>query len=1158
MTGSPNLLLFRSPRVEVLVDCLKVALTDVPADPMTPQRVAVGSRGMERWLRDQLASPAGVCANVAFPFLHGALLDGLSVLEGAPVVGPENQGPEAMAWAILAELQDPDVRGGLPEVLAYLQKEGGDPEPGAAISRRTWAWARALGDVLERYDMYRPDWVRAWSQTSPAVLPNPSPEPWQERLWKRVNRRLGARPLALRVQEARAKVENRQTVPELPPLHVFGISSFPPLVLETLGLLSMVGRVCLYCFTPSHGYMGDLRKHTTALKGLQVEERMSALEDLLAEGEENVNVLLANCGRLSRDFQVLMEVQGLSSQEPDGLLGEPGESPRCALHRLQRDVYDQQGHREMGEREPLAPADDSVQVHASHGPTRQVQVLRDALLCILDAHPDVQPRDVVIMTPDIETYAPLVEVEFRRGLEGRAPDGEFGAVGAPCIPLDVADRSLTSLNPVADALLRILALGDNRLTSRVALDLLAIPVVRTRFSLEEDHLAVLRRMVADAGICWGDDGPGRAREILGAQQAEGHALAAEDQNTWAFGLERLALALASSDEAGLHQGRLAAGPVEGDRVDALGAFLSFSRSLLAWRARLRQPLPVAAWQSRLNALLLDFTEVPANLTGLVGQVQERVAAVTEAAAAAGMDAPVTVGAIHHLLAGDFQVANRGDRRIGGAVTLCSMTPMRGVPFKVVCLLGLEDGVFPRTTRGLGVDGVVRWPRMGDRNPRDEDRHEFLEALMCARSHLLIVYGARDATNNSERPPCAPVAELLETLDGTFLHPEGPGVPAHRAFIVHHPLQPFSARNFHHAPDNPPRSHDASALRVARTLRGTQEEPDGLFGPRAAAAFLQTAPPRAIRLDSLVDYFQHPCKHLLRRRLSVSMSEYKEVVPEREPVVLDDLEKWKVGHDFFQLAHTHLPKEDGHRHAETMLRAKGVLPLAAGGQAYVDEAGERCRLLTEHLGGLRPLAPQDVSAQVGGVLVTGTLANLYADGVLRDVDPDKPDKPGRLLAAWLRLLLAGCCPASGTKSGLLLGTERNRKGILELASVNLSCPPQPGVVMGSLVALYLQGLQRPLRYACKTSHAFAEGNLKEGRVQADPVVRGRNAARLAWEGGEHSRGDVEDPDSSAVFGSLGPWEPDGPEDVVHPEFLEVAVTVWAPIFQSMTTSKRKER
>ena len=49
--------------------------------------------------------------------------------------------------------------------------------------------------------------------------------------------------------------------------------------------------------------------------------------------------------------------------------------------------------------------------------------------------------------------------------------------------------------------------------------------------------------------------------------------------------------------------------------------------------------------------------------------------------------------------------------------MCTLVPMRSVPHRVVCLMGLDDGVFPRQTALDGDDRVLADPHVGDRDER---------------------------------------------------------------------------------------------------------------------------------------------------------------------------------------------------------------------------------------------------------------------------------------------------------------------------------------------------------------------------------------------------------------------------------------------------------
>ena len=128
----------------------------------------------------------------------------------------------------------------------------------------------------------------------------------------------------------------------------------------------------------------------------------------------------------------------------------------------------------------------------------------------------------------------------------------------------------------------------------------------------------------------------------------------------------------------------------------------------------------------------------------------------------------------------------------GTLTVCTMVPMRSVPHRVVCLLGLDDGVFPRQGAVDGDDVLARDPMTGERDARSEDRQLLLDAILAATQTLVVTYTGADEVSGRPRPPAVPLGEVLDALDATATTTNGR--PVSEAVTVHHPLQPFDPKN----------------------------------------------------------------------------------------------------------------------------------------------------------------------------------------------------------------------------------------------------------------------------------------------------------------------------------------------------------------------------
>jgi exodeoxyribonuclease V gamma subunit len=1153
----------RSNRLERLADVFTEALrTNPPRDPFAVVPVVVGSRGMARWLRNRVAGAPGlgVCAGLDFPFPAPFLRDAALQVLGVTAPDADPWDVDALAWRVLDVLRD---RLAEPDFEPVRRALGADALP-PVVGRRHLALAHGVADVLDRYVHARPGWIEHWRAGRTLATPALPDEAWQAALWRELESRVGAAGTVVAhgrtwPSHLAGLLAALGACPDATPagstfadVHVFGLSTLPPLFLQGFATLGRFRRVDLYLLTPSDGFWGDYQTLPEARRLLR--RASPAVRQSLEAGLAEQHPLLTGLGRLSRDFQNLLE--GLPDAAASGVL--PGcelfdddtpsavtPAPRL-LARLQRHLRLLASPRQarVDDPAPPAPDDDSLRVHACAGPTRQVEALRDALLGLMVDHPHLQPRDVVVMTPDVETFAPLVAAAFSEGgtgegrADGATPDPEaWGAAGAPRLPVEIADLSLRRTNPVAEVLLAALELAQVRVTASAVADLVRREPVRTRFGLEPDDVDVLRAWLADSGIRWGVDAADRARD----------GLPADDQNTFRFGLERLALGAVAGESTALFAGRALPLAVGESDIERLGRFATFCGVLFDLLVELRVARPADGWRALLPRAVHDLTATSAAAAWLTEQVLEGLdEALAQAACWPG---PLGVDAVHQALAGRFQVGGDADRANTGAVTMCALAPMRSVPFKVVALLGLDDDRFPRRGARAGFDLTRLRPAAGDREPRDEDRHLLLEAVLSAREHLMVFYSGRDASSDERLPPAVPVAELLDAVELSFAPPAGLG-SVRQSVLVEHPVQPFSERAF----AMPPRSFDRRLREVALRLRGPRAPRSGLFPPGTVLP----APVRRdeIRLDDLVACLRNPARFLLQRRLGLYLADLDESLSDREALELERLDVLSLEASLFAA----LVADEGTASAEATLErvrlelsARGELPHGAGGRLDLSCRAEALRPLVAAAGkGLRGAISVDVSLELAdGRRLVGRVPSVVPGGTPVDAQARAIERADRLLGAWVSVLALQAAQPLEHRQAHLYGLGKGGA-----ASVALRAPDGVAAadLLQRLVGVVDEAGCRPLALFEHASKALASTLVDEGLAAPWAALDDSRASQLAdevhdgWIADDpgRGRGDGDDPYVAAAW-------PNGPavdvDATLRHELLRLAELVWAPLLRA---------
>ncbi|WP_183095081.1 exodeoxyribonuclease V subunit gamma, partial [Nocardioides stalactiti] len=824
--------------------------------------------------------------------------------------------------------------------------------------------------------------------------------------------------------------------------------------------------------------------------------------------------LLATLGRDTRELQRTLSAVSYDDRPSPA---EPA-TPDTLLGWLQADLRANAPGR--SDTRSLRPDDRSVQLHACHGPARQVEVLREVLLGLLADDPALEPRDVLVMCPDIESYAPLLSAAF--GLaDVVGPDGH----PAHRLRVSLADRALDQTNPLLAVVARLLDLAGGRVGVGDVLDLAHAEPVRRRFGLRDADLDLLATWLQQAGVKWGFDGAHRAD----------FGLAGFPDNTWRAGLDRLLTGVALSDDSDLLLGgTLPLDDVGSGDVDLIGRLTELVSRLEAVTDRLVGTHPLDHWLEAIEDGVGALTSVRPSDSWQLGQVQRELDGLRSSA---GADVELRLPDVRAMFSD--RLAGRPTRANfrTGVLTVSTLVPMRSVPHRVVCLLGLDDGVFPRVGVTDGDDLLARRPLTGERDARSEDRQLLLDAVLAATDTLVITYTGANEFTGQARSPAVPVGELLDALDLTASDPDG---PVRERITVAHPLQPFDRRNLVADALVPgrPFAFDRFALAGARAVERERHEPPP-FLPDA----LSPAAPADVALDDLVDFFGGPVKGFLKQRLGIALPREDEPVDDRIPITLSALEEWPVGDRILRdLMRGHHPDSALERE-----RRRGVVPPGElGGRILHKIVGRAVPLAKEALAATAS-SPRavDVDVDLGdGRRLRGTVPELYGDLLVR-VSYSKLG-PKHRLHSWVKLLALTASDADRPWRSLAIGRPegwgRSEVEVSRLAPLDHRAVGW----LRDLVAIRDEGLAAPLPLPLKTSLQYARNR----RTHMEPDVA-FGKARFLWRKDGRYDGEVADAEHVVVWGDRAPLpgedrRTEGPETT---RFGSLAMRVWAPLLES---------
>ena len=1051
----------RAERADRLAEALTAVLVPPLGDPFAAEVVAVPTRGVERWLSQRLSARLGasggggdgVCANVAFPFPGRLVGEAIAAVTG---VAPDSDPwlPERSAWALLDAVEAANDEPWLAPLAGHLERTG-------ATARLSVI--RHIADLFDGYGVHRPAMVRAWAaghDVDGQGAPLPPDVAWQAALWRRLKAQIGADSPAERLAGACEALAAGPATVDLPGrLSLFGLTRLPASYLDVLRALAVGRDVHLFLLHPSPGLWERVAASPARPAGV-VARRADPTAGLPH------HPLLRTWGRDAREMQLVLGVEpgehhGLAS-EPSTLLGRIQADVRADRAPAGEPLSDGEDQRPL-----LDPGDRSLQVHSCHGRARQVEVVRDAILHLLADDPSLEPRDVIVMCHDIEAFAPLIHATF--GLAEPAGPGDADAspdtpvAGPPDLRVRLADRSLRQTNPLLGVVAELLELASARVSASQVVDLASREPVRRRFGLDDDDVARIDEWIAAAGVRWGLDAAHRAPFGL-------HRVA---ENTWRSGLDRLLLGVAMAEEGSrLVGGVLPVDDVDSGDIDLAGRLAELVERLETTLDALRGPFPIDLWAQalgtaadRLAATTDDDAWQRTQLQGLLDDV------VTEARAPAGQpnSTELTLAEVRALLGERLRGRPTRANFRTGHLTMCTLVPMRSVPHRVVCLLGLDDGVFPRQAAIDGDDLVQREPWVGDRDARSEDRQLLLDALMAATDHLVITYTGRDERTNAPRPPAVPVGELLDVVDRTVRLEDGG--QARDAVVTSHPLQPFDVRNFAagRLAAAGPWSFDPVALAGAVATTGSRRE-----APPFLAAPLPPAPGDVVALEDLERFVQHPVKAFLRQRLGIYLTSDDDEPADDLPVDPDPLERWEVGQ---RLLEARLAGVDAAT-ARAAELARGGLPPGALATPLLDDIATVVEAIVASVPAVAPGVPgESVEVRVelpAGRTLVGTVPGVFGHEV-RSVFYSRLAAKHRL-GAWVRLLaLTAAFPDRAFTTFTAGRGSGNRVAVVRIPPLAASTEGRRQAALAELevlLDLHARGLREPLPIYCKTSAAFA--------------------------------------------------------------------------------------
>ena len=1138
---------YHSNQVDVLKSLLvELVKIDPLENPFEKEQILVQSPGMSQWLKMALAKEFGVAANIDFPLPATFIWNMFThVLADVPQRSAFNK--ESMSWKLMQILPSLLDQPEFTPLQRYLEDD--------SDSSKLYQLAEKIADIFDGYLVYRPEWIAAW-ESGQVVAEIGDEHPWQPILWQALydhTLALGQSPyhranLYEHFIDSLANYQGRfENLPKR--LFVFGITSLPPRYMDALKALGEHIDVHLMFTNPCRYYWGEVRdrkflaklaakqrKHlvwrddhseiegeSEQLKGT-IEENL-AYDDVayheMVDGESidllhtDVvgNSLLASMGKLGRDNMYLLSQ--LESNEIEAFVDLGRDS---LLQQLQADILNLEEHQDdqqltTSQHKQVVRGDDySLTLHACHSPMREVEVLHDQLLNMFDADPSLKPRDIIVMVADINAYSPAIQAVF-----GNAPGERF-------IPYSISDRSADQESPILAAFMQLLNLANTRCLASELLELLEIPAILNRFGLSEDEFLQAKIWVEESGIRWGLN-PATGTEF---------DLPATAQNTWQFGIERMLLGYAMPESAGLfNDGQQSLSPyneVQGMGAELAGKLAHFIETVSDYRQALAHTHSIDGWRQLLTAMLDDFFKVELEGEVALKSIRDTLTMLKEQLEDAAYQAELAPSIIAQYLQNKLSGTRVSQRFLAGQVNFCTLMPMRSIPFRAVCLLGMNDGVYPRSMPPEGFDLMNGRTRAGDRSRRDDDRYLFLEALLSAQQTLYISYVGRSIQDNTERVPSVLVSELMEYCHQNYRLAEDADLSCDESgdkllanLHRQHAMVPFSPAAFSDSSSD--FSSYSSYAKEWLPEANRQGQCSGEFNRQLSDYLADVSYPLDLDLVELQRFWRLPVQYFFNRRLKVMFEPPLPIMPDEEPFILDGLESFQIRDALLnqllsdQLQANSNPDQTVQNFVDQQ-RAQGKLPVGAFGDIEFDTNRVQAEQLVEALRFVTSAPVDDVEINLNfdllgegkPIVLQGWLTQAYQSGLVRY--RSGKIRPQDYLAAWIDHLAMSAMGVA--KRTHMIGYDR-KEGVVHLIYPPIEGGDYAKNLLAELVRLFYQGMTQPLAYFPKTSLAAIEAGFSRGGTWADDEEKSLKKMAEAFNDGFMSSGEG----NNAYIGRIWP-------------------------------------
>ncbi len=1011
-------------------------------DPFKQEKIIVQSQGMSSWLKLQIADNIPICANIEFPFLYSFIKE---VLEKTL---PQDLRPnidlfthDVLIWKIFDIL--PEIAGNHPELSSYLK--------GRNSKIKQYQLSEKISYSFDQYEIFRPDILLNWKDN---IIKKKVNE-WQAQIWQNISRNNISRSQGFQNFFSLGDISKL----DYERIFVFGITTMPAVYInffQTLGHSDNIDVHFFYLTPCKKNWEYNLsKKEAERINSFLSIKNISNPEDFMEQG----NPLLSSFGQVGREF--FSSILDVTEYDTEDCFTETKVSSTLEL--IQDNILNNKPTAELQYSQDKY--DRSIQFHNCHNKTREIEVLYDNLINIIELDNTIQPGDIIVTTPNITAYEPYIKSVFNRRNEE--------SLDSLQLPYSLSDIKMAKNSKVVNSFIKLLELVSSKYKMTEILDLLETTAIREAFDIEDENIDLLRKWTDESGMRWG----------INAEHRSSLGLPVFNENSISAGLNSLLLGIALEDTEDVYNNIFPYDEIEIAESELLGKFSHFLSSLSEIRTILTKKYTMNQWHDILNSVIDKFFINNNNTFKDISILVNVIVSLKESAELAGFEKEVTLDIVRSYITEHIETETIYEGFLRGKITFCTMLPMRGIPAKVICMLGMNDGEFPRQETKIGFNIIDKEIRLCDRSKKMEDKYIFLESILAARKNLYISYIGQSDKSNEIYSPAGPVCELIDYLKQIC------GEECVESMVTNHKLQAFNSIYFNCTNSNF-FSYSAVDCNAAKTLNSEKKHKTQKAEEtrnREKEKDLST-----INIEGLTAFFKNPCRAFLNQTLNVAYSSINLTETlDTEPFTINNLEKYTLTQELL----SSVIKEKDRNKLYKKLKYSGKLQVGIEGESYFNNLYTQINtILTTSFKGIEPakeLLNNTNSTNFefeldNHICINGNLDNFSEAGYQVCLILAK-ESGKRVLECWLNHL---CLAASGKGERTYYfickpGEKTNSTGILE----NVSQQEAMQMLL-ILTDIYKEGVKKPIPFFPESSYVFAKRN-KQKILYAKNTFNGNN-------------------------------------------------------------------